>query len=49
VNVRATADGRWDLRTTNYTTPSQVSGLTGVAAIAAGDRHSMFLKGDSTL
>jgi len=26
-----------------------VSGLTGVAAIAAGDRHSMFLKGDGML
>ena len=36
-------------RMTNYTTPSQVSGLTGVAAIAAGDWHSMFLKGDGTL
>lgn len=26
-----------------------MSGLTGVAAVAAGDRHSMFLKGDGTL
>lgn len=36
-------------RTTNYNTPSQVSGLTSVVALAAGDRHSMFLKSDGTL
>ncbi len=36
-------------RTTNYNTPFQVSGLTGIAAVAAGDRHSMFLTSDGTL
>ncbi len=36
-------------RTTNYGTASQISGLTSVTAIAAGDRHSIFLKNDRTL
>ncbi|MGB2986268.1 MAG: hypothetical protein WBE26_10325 [Phycisphaerae bacterium] len=36
-------------RTTNYNRPFQVSGLTDVAAVAAGDRHSMFLKSDGTV
>jgi alpha-tubulin suppressor-like RCC1 family protein len=33
----------------NYTTARQVLGLTDVVDVAAGDRHSFFLKGDGTL
>jgi alpha-tubulin suppressor-like RCC1 family protein len=33
----------------SYTTPTQVVGLTNVVGIAAGNRHSMFLKDDGTL
>jgi alpha-tubulin suppressor-like RCC1 family protein len=35
--------------TSNYNVPRQVVGLTNVVAVAAGDRHSMFLKDDGTL
>jgi len=33
----------------NYRTPTEVLGLTDVSAIAAGNRHSLFLKSDGTL
>jgi alpha-tubulin suppressor-like RCC1 family protein len=33
----------------NYTTATQVLGLTDVVAVAAGDRHSMFLLADGSL
>jgi len=36
-------------RTSNYNTATQVIGMTNVVDIAAGDRHSMFLKSDGTL
>ena len=34
---------------TNRTTPVQVSGLTGVVAIAGGGNHSLALKSDGTV
>jgi alpha-tubulin suppressor-like RCC1 family protein len=34
---------------TNQTTPAQVSGLSGIVAIAAGDYHSVALKNDGTV
>lgn len=38
-----------DGTTTNRSTPGQVSELTGVAAIAAGDWHNLAVKSDGTL
>jgi alpha-tubulin suppressor-like RCC1 family protein len=38
-----------DGTTTNRPTPVQVSGLTGVTAVAAGNEHSLALKSDGTV
>jgi alpha-tubulin suppressor-like RCC1 family protein len=38
-----------DGTTTNRSTPITVTGLTDVVAIAAGDRHSLALRGDGTV
>ena len=38
-----------DGTTTNRNTPVQVSGLTGVTAIAAGVGHTVAIKGDGTV
>ena len=41
--------GSWDKSTTNKLMPVQVSSLTGVIAIAAGESHSLALNSNGTV